>query len=90
MLDQRVMDQLKSLGYLSGAGGRSYELTGTGIDPKDAVEILQLIDEAESAETNLPEPKRIELLQRALAKDPAESIPVLSARRPAGKERPLR
>ena len=70
MLDERVMDQLKSLGYLSGAGGRSYELTGTGTDPKDAVEILQLIDEAESAGTKLPEPKRIELLQRALAKDP--------------------
>ena len=70
MLDERVMDQLKSLGYLSGAGGRSYELTGTGTDPKDAVEVLQLIDEAESAETKLPEPKRIELLQRALAKDP--------------------
>src|SRR4051812_16413192 len=26
MLDQRVMDQLKSLGYLAGPGGRSYEL----------------------------------------------------------------
>ena len=36
MLDERVMDQLKSLGYLAGAGGRSYELTGTGMDPKDA------------------------------------------------------
>jgi hypothetical protein len=35
MLDQRVMDQLKSLGYLAGPGGRSYELTGTGTDPKD-------------------------------------------------------
>src|SRR5262249_36523975 len=46
MLDNRVMDQLKSLGYLSGAGGRSYKLTGTGTDPKDAVDILQWIDEA--------------------------------------------
>ncbi len=70
MLDERVMDQLKSLGYLSGVGGRSYELTGTGPDPKDEVEILQLIDEAESGENHLPERKRIELLQRALAKDP--------------------
>jgi tetratricopeptide (TPR) repeat protein len=70
MLDERVMDQLKSLGYLSGAGGRTYELSGTGIDPKDAVDILDLIDAAESGETNLPEPKRIELLRQALAKDP--------------------
>jgi len=70
MLNERVMDQLKSLGYLAGAGGRSFELNGTGIDPKDAVDILQLIDEAESSETNLPEPKRIALLRQALEKDP--------------------
>jgi arylsulfatase A-like enzyme/tetratricopeptide (TPR) repeat protein len=70
MLDNRVMDQLKSLGYMSGVGGRSYELTGAGIDPKDAVNILQLIDTAESSETNLSEPKRVELLREALARDP--------------------
>ena len=70
MLDTRVMDQLRSLGYLSGAGGRSYELTGAGTDPKDAVEILQLIDQAESAATRISEPQRIALLRRALDKDP--------------------
>lgn len=70
MVNERVMDQLKSLGYLSGAGGRSFELDGTGKDPKDAVEILKLIDEAESSETNLPQARRIALLQEALAKDP--------------------
>jgi arylsulfatase A-like enzyme/Tfp pilus assembly protein PilF len=70
MLDNRVMDQLHSLGYLSSAGGRSYELTGTGTDPKDAVEILQLIEQAEDGGSSLSEPKRIELLRRALAKDP--------------------
>lgn len=70
MVDERVMDQLKSLGYVSSAGGRSYELTGTGMDPKDAVEILRLIDEAESGGTSLPESRRMELLRRALAKDP--------------------
>ena len=90
MLDQRVMDQLKSLGYLAGAGGRSYELTGTGTDPKDAVEILQLIDEAESPGTKLPEAKRIELLQRALAKDPQNPSLYYQLGRPAGEERPLR
>ena len=69
MVDERVMDQLKSLGYLS-SGGRSYELTGSGKDPKDAIAILRLIDQAESAETNLPEARRIDLLRQALAKDP--------------------
>lgn len=70
MMDQRVLDQLKSLGYVAGAGGRTFELKGAGIDPKDAVKILQLIDKAESGETNLSEPKRIELLREALAQDP--------------------
>src|SRR5262249_45067849 len=70
MLDNRVMDQLKSLGYLAYAGGRSYELTGSGTDPKDAVGILKMIDQAESAEATLSEPQRIALLQRALAQDP--------------------
>jgi choline-sulfatase len=70
MLDERVMDQLKSLGYLSGAGGRSYDLTGTGLDPKDGVEVLRLIDEAESSENNLPEAKRLALLRQALDRDP--------------------
>ncbi len=70
MVDERVMTQLQSLGYLSGGGGRSYELTGTGTDPKDRVEVLQLMDQAESSATNLSEPKRTELLRRALALDP--------------------
>ena len=54
MLDTRVMDQLRSLGYLAGGGGRSYELTGTGIDPKDRIEILRMIDEAESGQRHYP------------------------------------
>jgi arylsulfatase A-like enzyme/Flp pilus assembly protein TadD len=70
LIDERVMDQLKSLGYLSSAGGRSYELTGSGPDPKDMVKILDLIDEAESGQSSLSEPRRIALLQQALAQDP--------------------
>ena len=70
MVDNRVMDQLKSLGYLSGVGGRSYELTGAGTDPKDTVGILRLIDEAEGSDTRLPEDKRLALLRQALAEDP--------------------
>jgi arylsulfatase A-like enzyme/Flp pilus assembly protein TadD len=70
MLDTRVMDQLRSFGYLAGGGGRSFELTGTGVDPKDRIDILRLIDEAESGQTTLPEPKRIELLKKAISADP--------------------
>jgi tetratricopeptide (TPR) repeat protein len=70
MLDTRVMDQLRSLGYLAGGGGRSYELTGAGIDPKDRVEILRMIDEAESGQSSLSEAQRIDLLRRAMKLDP--------------------
>lgn len=70
MVDERVMDQLKTLGYLSSSGGRSYELTGKGIDPKDRTDVLLLIDKAESNGSRLPESERIALLRQALAKDP--------------------
>jgi choline-sulfatase len=70
LVDDRVMDQLKSLGYVGGVSGRTYELTGSGTDPKDAIGILDLIDQAESSQNNLPEKKRIDLLKQALAKDP--------------------
>jgi choline-sulfatase len=70
MVDERVLEQLKSLGYVGAPAGRSYELTGTGKDPKDAVAILKLIDEAESGSSRAPESKRIELLKQALSKDP--------------------
>lgn len=70
MVDERVMNQLKSLGYLSGVGGRSYELTGSGLDPKDEVKVLALLDEAESADTNFSEARRIAMLRLALEQDP--------------------
>jgi choline-sulfatase len=70
MVDERVLEQLKSLGYVGGSAGRSYELTGTGRDPKDTVDILLLIDEAESGASRVPESKRIDLLKQALSRDP--------------------
>lgn len=68
-VDQRTMDQLKSLGYLSGFTGRQYELTGKGPDPKDRVEILKVL-EAMAGGSKLPAGRRIEALQRAIAEDP--------------------
>ena len=70
MVDERLMDQLRSLGYLSSATGRSYELNGSGADPKDRVKILDLIDEAESGQAQLPETRRLALLQDAMSEDP--------------------
>jgi len=70
LVDQRMMDQLKSLGYLSGFAPRSYELTGQGTDPKDRVDVLRLLYLAEEAQVNISEAKRVQLLQQALDEDP--------------------
>jgi choline-sulfatase len=70
MVDERVMSQLQSLGYLAGGGGRSYDLNGSGTDPKDRVDVLQWTDQAESNSTTLSEAARTELLRKAMAVDP--------------------
>jgi choline-sulfatase len=70
-LDQRTMDQLKSLGYLAGPG-RSYNLTGQGVDPKDRVEVLKLLEQAQAPEPRLADSRRIELLRQALSQDPGD------------------
>jgi arylsulfatase A-like enzyme/Flp pilus assembly protein TadD len=72
LVDPRTVDQLKSLGYLSGASPQSYELTGTGIDPKDRVEVLKLIYMAEDPQAHVPAARRIALLERALKQDPTD------------------
>src|SRR5712692_9599847 len=64
------MEQLKSLGYVSGLSARAYELTGQGIDPKDQVGILKLLAKAEDPNSDLPQRRRIELLEQALREDP--------------------
>lgn len=69
-LDQRTMDQLKSLGYVSGNASVSYDLTGKGIDPKNRVGVLKLLETAEDPDSHTPEAKRIELLEQALREDP--------------------
>jgi len=70
-VDQRTMDQLKSLGYLGGPG-RSYNLTGQGVDPKDRVEVLKLLEQAQAPESRLTDARRIELLRQALSQDPGD------------------
>jgi arylsulfatase A-like enzyme/Flp pilus assembly protein TadD len=70
-MDQRTMDQLKSLGYLSGVTGRHYELDGEGPDPKERVDVLHVFELMEARGSALPGPRRIEMLRKALAKDPA-------------------
>ena len=72
MLDQRTLDQLKSLGYVSGFATREYNLTGQGTDPKDRVGVLKLVETAQSIQSHIPETRRIQLLEQALNEDPKD------------------
>lgn len=69
-VDPKTMAQLRSLGYLGGASPGARKLTGTGIDPKDRVEVLRLLFGA-SADSGVPAAQRIPLLRQALQLDPA-------------------
>jgi choline-sulfatase len=71
VVDARTLDQLKSLGYVSGFAERTYDLTGQGPDPKDQVGILKLLALAEDPNAHTPDSRRIELLQQAAKEDPA-------------------
>jgi arylsulfatase A-like enzyme/cytochrome c-type biogenesis protein CcmH/NrfG len=70
LMDQRTVEQLKSLGYLSG-GQRQFELNGKGTDPKDRVEVLKNLEIAAAPESRkLPAARRLELLRAAMQEDP--------------------
>jgi arylsulfatase A-like enzyme/Flp pilus assembly protein TadD len=68
-IDERTLNQLKSLGYTSGFSAHSYNLTGQGTDPKDRVGILKLMEAAERPQVDIPQSRRIELLQEAVDQD---------------------
>lgn len=70
-MDQATMDQLKSLGYVSGFSERNIELTGKGADPKDHVATLSILQIVMGPGSDkLPPPRKIQLLQQALQDDP--------------------
>jgi arylsulfatase A-like enzyme/Tfp pilus assembly protein PilF len=71
MVDQRTMQQLRSLGYLGGSTQQQYTLTGKGVDPKDRVEVLRLLYLAVSPDAGPPSARRLVMLRQALAADPA-------------------
>ena len=70
MIDRRMGEQLRSLGYLGGSSPRDYQLTGHGIDAKDRLEVLKLLQLATSPDSQTPAPERISLLTRAHSLDP--------------------
>ena len=71
LVDERIVDQLKSLGYVSGFASRSYSLNGQGSDPKDRISILKLLDTAENPDSKLSDASRVQALKTAIEEDPA-------------------
>jgi choline-sulfatase len=70
MVDEKTMSQLKSLGYLHGFTPPEFELTGKGIDPKDRIGVLKLLQVAVPLSSGLSPEKRIALLRQGLEQDP--------------------
>ncbi len=69
LMDDRTVQQLKSLGYLSG-GSREFKLTGQGIDPKDRVEVIKNLELATApGPRRLPPARRLQLLESAMKED---------------------
>jgi len=58
--------QLRSLGYVSAGSRRHLVLDGKGIDPKDRIQILQLLEEATTHQKKTAPLRRIRLLEQGL------------------------
>ena len=67
-------EQLRSLGYVAAGVAHSFELTGQGVDPKDRVHILKLLDEATTSQKKTSPTQRIQILRQALKEDPTNSM----------------
>ncbi|MDQ2777638.1 MAG: tetratricopeptide repeat protein [Acidobacteriota bacterium] len=69
-VDSRTMEQLKSLGYLSGVASGEFQLNGKGIDPKDRTATLLAFQTVLGPGSRALSPtRRIEVLREALAGD---------------------
>jgi tetratricopeptide (TPR) repeat protein len=69
-VDSRTMEQLKSLGYLSGMAPSEVELNGKGADPKDRTATLRAFQTVLGPGSHaIPSARRIEMLRQALAED---------------------
>jgi choline-sulfatase len=69
-VDSHTLDQLKSLGYLSGISSGEFQLNGKGADPKDRTKTLLAFQTALGPGSHTISPaRRIEVLRQALAED---------------------
>lgn len=73
-VDAETEARLRSLGYVSAGSTEPIGLTGEGVDPKDRVHVLQLLEEATTNASQLSSVERIRLLEQALKEDPGSSL----------------
>ncbi len=73
-VDPELEKQLRALGYLSGGGPQRLVLDGEGIDPKDRVHILKLIEESMGSVSRQPAAERLQLLREAVREDPTNPM----------------
>lgn len=66
--------RLESLGYVSAGAPKFLSLTGQGIDPKDRIHVLKLLEESASNQKRIPPEQRIRLLQQARKEDPTNPV----------------
>ncbi len=72
-MDQMTMNQLESLGYVSGFSKRNIELNGSGDNPKDHLATLKTLEIAMGPDSSqVPAVRKIELLRTALKEDPKD------------------
>jgi choline-sulfatase len=69
-MDSQTLDQLKSLGYLSGVASGEFQLNGKGVDPKDRTATLLAFQTALGPDSfSIPVAKRVDVLRKALVQD---------------------
>jgi arylsulfatase A-like enzyme/Flp pilus assembly protein TadD len=73
-VDPQLEKQLRSLGYLSGGSPQKLALTGQGIDAKDRLHILKLVEESVGADSQHPSAQRLQLLRQAVREDPTNPM----------------
>ena len=70
-MDQKTIDQLRSLGYVGGSSDSSVELNGKGADPKDRIGVLKIFEQVTGpGSAKLSPARKTAMLQQAIAEDP--------------------
>jgi len=70
-MDQKTIDQLRSLGYIGGSSDSNVELNGKGADPKDRIGVLKIFEQVTGPDgARLSPSRKVAMLQHAIAEDP--------------------